>query len=130
MLKTLFGWFDTHPHSYWVIALIPSLFLVGWIANAPRRDPATKTQSRRQEILFALLVLGVLLAWRWPFLLSADEYNPDESQLIAGAITLRIDPVPWRSVDGFTSGPLNFYPLLVPRLFGLPLDYFTARLTA
>ena len=50
-----------------------------------------------------------LLAWRWPFLLQASEYNPDESQLLAGALTLTRDPVFWRSVDGTTSGPLNFY---------------------
>jgi hypothetical protein len=127
MLKTLFEWFDTHGQSYWIIAAVPTLLLLIWTAWGATREPDAKS-SRRNELFFALLVLGVLLAWRWPFLLSADEYNPDESQLIAGAITLRVDPVPWRSVDGFTSGPLNFYPLLLPGLLGLPMDYFMARL--
>ncbi|HEY8993866.1 MAG TPA: hypothetical protein VIM71_04225, partial [Lacunisphaera sp.] len=66
---------------------------------------------------------------RWPFLLAANDFNPDESQLIAGAITLTHDPVFWRSVDGTTSGPLNFYALLPLHWLGLPLDYFSARLT-
>lgn len=129
MLKVLFEWFDTHAQSYWVIATIPTLVLAAWMAwqifDAP---PPDDRKSRR--IVFAVLVLFVLFAWRWPFLLSADEYNPDESQLIAGAMTLRLDAVPWRGVDGFTSGPLNFYPLTAIQLCGLPLDYFTARVTA
>lgn len=129
MLKVLFEWFDAHPHSYWIIALLPTCFLLLWSSGwFPRESPAGET--RKREALYGLLLLVVLLAWRWPFLLCADEYNPDESQLIAGALTLRVDPIPWRSVDGFTSGPLNFYPLLLPRLLGLPLDYFTARVMA
>jgi hypothetical protein len=60
---------------------------------------------------------------------SSDDLNPDESQLIAGAIALTHDPVFWRSVDGTTSGPLNYYVLLPLHWLGLPLDYFSARLT-
>jgi hypothetical protein len=128
MLKLLFEWFDTHAQSYWIIAAIPTLLLLTWSVRLIWRNNPEWVRSKRQEVFFALLVLAVLMAWRWPFLLSADEYNPDESQLIAGAITLQADWVPWRGVDGFTSGPLNFYPLLLPKAFGLPLDYFTARL--
>lgn len=126
MLKFLFEWLDSHPASYWAIAAVPTTVLLGWTGRAIVRADE-RSESRRNDLLFTLVLFAVLLAWRWPFLLSADEYNPDESQLIAGALTLRVDPVPWRGVDGFTSGPLNFYPLLLPRLIGLPLDYFTAR---
>lgn len=76
----------------------------------------------------AALVLLVLLAWRWPALVSPEEYNPDESQLIAGALTLAVDPVFWRSVDGTTSGPLNFYALVPLLALGLP-PLLAARLT-
>lgn len=127
MLKLLFAWFDSHPQSFWVIAGLPTLILLGLVAFA-LIHAAKDGLSKKRELLFVLLVPAVLLAWRWPYLLSADEYNPDESQLIAGAITLFGDPVPWRSVDGTTSGPLNFYVLLPIALLGLPLDYFTARL--
>ncbi|MEO6568792.1 MAG: hypothetical protein ABIO94_08510 [Opitutaceae bacterium] len=129
MLKFLFAWFDGHPLSYWGIAAVPTLALLGWLWLSVSGKWDLKT-SRRSETLFAFLLLAVLLAWRWPFLLSADEYNPDESQLIAGAMTLLTDAVPWRSLDGTTSGPLNFYALLPLPLLGIPLDYFTARLIA
>jgi len=38
--------------------------------------------------------------------------RPAWGLLLVGAITLRHDPVFWRSVDGGTAGPLNYYPLL------------------
>jgi len=53
--------------------------------------------------------------------------NPDEAHMLAGARRLYYDPVFWRSVDGVTSGPLNYYALASLRLFGLPLNFATAR---
>jgi hypothetical protein len=64
---------------------------------------------------------------RWPFLLVPYFFNPDESQQIAGSITLLHDPVFWRAVDGHTAGPFNFYLLSLPNLFGFPLTYASAR---
>jgi hypothetical protein len=129
MLQALFHWLDANPRSYWILVSLPTAILLGWTAGLirTRSGPA---EVRTRETLFALLMLAVLFAWRWPFLLNTTEYNPDESQLIAGGLTLRVDPVPWRSLDGSTSGPLNFYPLLAIRLLGLPLNYLTARLEA
>ena len=54
--------------------------------------------------------------------------TPDESWLIAGALELLHDPVPWRGADLTTSGPLNSYILLVPAALGLKISYLTARL--
>ncbi|RRB02573.1 hypothetical protein EHT25_19170 [Larkinella rosea] len=53
--------------------------------------------------------------------------NPDESQTITQAITLLRDPIYWASVDGTTIGPVNSYLLLIPSIFGFPLDYIGAR---
>ena len=39
--------------------------------------------------------------------------NPDESQLLAGALTLRQSFAPWRSVDLSTAGPVSVLPLLI-----------------
>lgn len=128
MLRALFEWLDAHPQAYWLSLTAPTLALFGWVAAALRATEET-APPRRADWLFALLLLAFLLAWRWPFLLAAHEYNLDESSLIAGAITLAHDPVFWRSLDGATSGPLNYYALLPLHLIGLPLDYFTARLT-
>ncbi len=130
MLKAFFHWSDTHPASYWVIAGVPTLLWLAWIVWGLVRSSERLARPRLERALFAALLFGVLLAWRWPFLLDAQELgNPDESQLIAGAITLKHDPVFFRSVDGTTSGPLNFYALLPTHLLGVPLDYFNARLT-
>jgi len=74
------------------------------------------------------LVAAILLCFRWPLVWVPHQFNPDESQLIAGAITLRHDPVFWRSVDGSTAGPLDYYPLL-PAAWGNGLaSYAIARL--
>jgi hypothetical protein len=130
LLKILFTWLDAHHGAYWVIALGPTLLLGGWILSAGKQEARGPVTPRPWLIwLDAIILFLFLFAWRWPFLLVANEFNPDESQLIAGAITLSHDPIFWRSVDGATSGPLNFYALLPLHWLGLPLDYFTARLT-
>lgn len=104
-----------------VLTLAAAAALV-WTAFRPE-------SGRAREAGFALLILLVLAAWRWPALYSPVEFNPDEGQMIAGALTLFRDPVFWRSVDGTTSGPLNFYALMpLLALDGLPA-VFAARLS-
>jgi len=130
MLKPHFVWLDQHPNTYWLIALGPTLLLfskIGRLVWRESRNP--EAASSRAMLGDALVLLLFLLAWRWPFLLVTTGLNPDESQHIAGALTLTHDPVFWRSVDGNTSGPLNFYALLPLHWLGLPLGYFSARLT-
>ena len=112
MLKVLFNWLDHHPDSYWLAAIASLLLLAAWIVSALRADASPAPRKPESRFWAALVLLIPVLAWRWPFLLSATEYNPDESQIIAGVITLTKDPVFWRSVDGTSSGPLNFYALL------------------
>ncbi len=130
MLKSLFLWLDQHPGSYWIPVGAASLLLVARVGHSLGREsrqtagPALHVSWRDGVVLFLFL-----LAWRWPFLLVAYDYNPDESQMIAGALTLARDPVFWRSVDGGSSGPLNYYLLVPWHWLGVPLDYFTARLT-
>ncbi len=76
------------------------------------------------------LTAAALLCFRWPMLWVQHQLNPDESQLIAGAITLRHDPVFWRSVDGSTAGPLDYYPLLPAAWADGVASYAVARLIA
>jgi hypothetical protein len=127
-MRAVFEWLDAHPGFYWIPAVGATLLLVGWILRGLRAGGHEKS-FRHSGWVFASLLMLFLAAWRWPFLLSADEYNPDESQFIAGALTLSHDPVFWRSVVDTTSGPLNFYALLPLWGLGLPFDYFSARLT-
>lgn len=97
---------DSRAHAAALVA--PAL---GWLAIAAlgwesvRRAPT----PRGRWWLWAAIAL---LAFRWPLLWVSHQFNPDESQLIAGAITLAHDPMFWRSVDGGTAGPLDFFPLL------------------
>lgn len=58
-----------------------------------------------------MILTGIYLAAKIPFLLYDGPINPDESQILGQVITLSYDPVFWRSVDGTTSGPLNSYLL-------------------
>ncbi len=76
---------------------------------------------------FVFIVSLVIFLLRWPCL-SYMQLSVDESKEIAGARTLLSDPVFWRSVDGATSGPFVYYVLLLPRLFGLTIDYGSAKL--
>ena len=128
-MRAVFEWLDAHPASYWIPAILATLALVGWIVLGVRAA-AQEKPLRHSGWVFAVLLLLFLAAWRWPYFLAASEYNPDESQFVAGAMALAQDPVFWRSVDGVTSGPLDFYALLPLHWLGLPLDYFTARVTA
>ena len=128
-MRAVFQWLDAHPAFYWTLAVVATLALGGWIVLG-LRAAAHEKSFRYSGWGFAGLLLLFLAAWRWPFLFCASEYNPDESQFIAGAMALAHDPVFWRSVDGVTSGPLDFYVLLPLHWLGLPFDYFTARVTA
>lgn len=115
-------WLDRHPAAYWIVALSASAALV-LAALRAAFVPVPSPARRHQRWLYPLLMLLTLLAWRWPFLLFIDELNTDESQFIAGALTLAHDPVFWRSVDGMTAGPLVFYALLPWTWLGVPLGY-------
>lgn len=126
-------WFDSDPSRYWALAWAMAAAF-GLAALAPILIPASRPVWARRvsrwmppPVFIALLFLA-FVAFRWPLFFLEEELNPDESQLIAGAITLQDDPVYWRSVNGTTHGPLDAYPLLLPRLFLLPLDYGSARL--
>lgn len=78
-------------------------------------------------IFTLLLATGLFLGQRDALRANFQIWNPDESQMIAGAMVLAERPVFWRDVDGTTHGPLAQYPLLIPGLVGARLDYTSAR---
>src|SRR5689334_11435702 len=118
-------WLDGSPARYWTVAWL-SLALVALSAIAV--DRAVGPRWLRHPAGYATLLLLCLLAFRWPILLDNQQLpDPDESQMMAGAMTLRHDPQFWRSVDGTTHGPLVEWPLVVPLWFGAPMDYTLAR---
>ncbi len=70
----------------------------------------------------ALLALTMVVAHAPALNFRQELANPDEAQLLAGALTLRHDFAPWRSVDLSTAGPVSVLPLLIA-----PADFISAR---
>ncbi len=111
--------FDSNPFVYWLISY-GLCWLLGWVT----------VRLRLSRLAFAVAAFGLLFLLRLPSIVYNNEINPDESQMIAQAMTLRQDPVYFRSVDGTTGGPLDSYFLILPSLLGFPFDFITAHLTA
>ncbi|WP_080238002.1 hypothetical protein [Spirosoma rigui] len=111
--------FDTYPIVYW-LPVYALCWGVLWLALRP-------TVNRWIFVGSALFLLFLL---RLPSIVFNAEVNPDESQMITQALTLRHYPVYFQSVDGTTAGPLDSYFLVLPGLLGLPFDYITAHLMA
>jgi hypothetical protein len=109
--------------------------VVGWLLLATAVVWSLRPAPPEDERWFLrwgwwLMLAAVLLAFRWPLIWLPHELYPDESQLLCGALTLRHDPVFWRSVDGGTAGPLDYYALL-PAAFCPGVTAFAAtRITA
>src|ERR1019366_9391905 len=112
-----------HPAALgWALLLLA----IAWSLRTSREPEASAGLGWRWRALAAVTLLG----FRWPMLWVQHQLNPDESQLIAGALTLRHDPVFWRSVDGGTAGPLDYYPLLPAAWVDGFASYAAARLIA
>ncbi|MBI2516052.1 MAG: hypothetical protein HYV95_03985 [Opitutae bacterium] len=77
-----------------------------------------------------LLTLSLFIFQRSAIGANFQLWNPDESQMLAGALTLQQRPVFWLDVDGTTHGPFNQWPLVLPALFGARIDYTSARVVA
>lgn len=108
--------FDNSPTVYWFIGYV----LAGFVVFASQNNSLPT-----RAYLSAGVVLLVFM--RLPVIVFNRELNPDESQMLSHALTLYQDPVYWRSVDGTTIGPLDNYLLVLPKLFGFPIDYSSGR---
>jgi hypothetical protein len=121
-------WLDQNPLSHLVLVALTVGTLGTIVLRDVLRDSATE-QNSRSDWRWGWAIVAILFAGRWPSLFVSRQFNTDEGLQIAGAITLRHDPLFWRSVFGTTTGPLDFYVLLpLGTLFGAD-NYFTARLT-
>ncbi len=108
-----------------VLAILPALAL-------PRPAGAEKvfTKWLRSDGLFLAVLAAMLLAFRWPLFFVPYALNLDEAGHLSQALTLRHDPVFWRSISAGTSGPLNIYPQYLLHLLGFPASYATSRALA
>lgn len=126
MFSSLLQWLDASPVHYWLVAWSAFGCVVG-LAVASFFLPRRRVWWRHPAI-FAAALLITLFAFRWPTILDNRQYvDPDESQLIAGAMTLQHDPIFWRSVDGSTHGPVDEWPLLPILFVRGSLDFTGAR---
>src|ERR1700693_3459389 len=107
-----------------IFVLLAALCGVAFLGNGRARDVVNRFCP---PWLYCLLLIGALCISRLPTFLPGT-IHPDEAVFLAGAMKLRHYPVFWQSVDGTTSGPLNYYALTFLNLLGLPLDFPTARL--
>jgi hypothetical protein len=116
------------PLVYWFSS---GIFLALLLAAAfASTDPARRFRRHLDSpAVFGGLLLLAMLAWRWPAIFHFKPVNPDEPQFLAGAITMLARGNLWWT-DPTTSGPLVVFPLTLPGLFGLPIDFATGRLIA
>ena len=120
------------PAAYWAIAVgllgvLLGLSLVAyWEDLEGDRDRDWILRALLGRRLYGFIVGLTIVAFRWP-VLSRFLLNSDESHAIACAQKLAVDPVFWGSIDGTTVGPLVYYPLLLPRLAGLSVEYGSVR---
>jgi hypothetical protein len=99
-------------------------------ALAAYAHPAFAAKSRVTWWFAPCLTLA-LFAFQWDAIHANFQlWNPDESQMLAGARILTERPVFWRDVDGTSHGPIDQWPLALPRLFGAPIDFSSARIVA
>lgn len=103
-----------------------ALFSIAMVIAAAVEDRRLQFKS----LLFCGVSISFLLIVRWPVIMLDVPLNPDEAQMIANAMKFAVDPVPWRSVDTTSSGPLNSMVLMWPYLIGQDVTFATARLTA
>jgi hypothetical protein len=109
--------------SFWLLLLAVAFFPI------LSRGDFTVTLWKRTVSIFLVLLSVALPVWRLRSLMYNGEINVDESMILAQAMKYLSDPMPWRSVVGGSSGPLNTWVLLWAPLLGLKLGYLAARIT-
>lgn len=111
--------FDSFPIVYWLIGF--ALFFL----------MAASTLKKSWSPSLMLLLGGIgLIMMRLPVVVFNYELNPDESQVIAHALTLRQNPLFWLSVDGTTIGPLDIYLINLVAAFSKDITYSTLHVLA
>ena len=80
--------------------------------------------------MFLIIFISLLIAKSNAYLLSFENLNPDEAQMISNAIGLFNKNFNIFEFDGTTSGLLNSFILLWPLILNLEITFLTAKLTS
>lgn len=122
---------QANPQIKFYLLLAPLWTLLALLALAEKDSPAAARLSFPKHVRWAFLPLlfANITLTRVPVVLDFP-LNPDEGLYLGTAQRLTLDPMLWRAADPETSGPLNIYPILIARLFGIPLNYAWLHLLA
>lgn len=114
-----------------IICIVPQALAAvrGTGLNELDRETPRKSSGLSRWI-FLLVVAAFLTISVWPAIQYPERINPDEELVLAQAQKALIDPLPWRSFDPTTAGPLNTYVMSVANLFGIPLSFGLARIVS
>ena len=82
------------------------------------------------SLIAAVVLIAIISLLRLPWILFPHELNVDESQMLAQGMKFLVDPVPWRSVDGTSGGPLNSYLISAFLLLGIRPGYVFVHVLA
>ena len=80
--------------------------------------------------MFLIIFISLLITKSNAYLLSFENLNPDEAQMISNAIGLFNKNFNIFEFDGTTSGLLNSFILLWPLVLNLEITFLTAKLTS
>jgi hypothetical protein len=118
---------DGNGQLYWACLWVAVGALFLFILLRDRLSKFFLPESVGNGVFLSLIAL-VVVAGTWPLVLVNFELGPDESQALAQASRLSWPWVPWRDLDGFTTGPLYPLPLWVLRTMQIPMGYITAHI--
>jgi len=127
LLYQTFLWLDGSKARYWGTAWI--CFGAFLLTSLRPYEPRVRGRRWNRPGLYVTAFGMAMIAFRWPMLAVAVEFNPDESQLLAGAITSWHRHLLW-SIDMGYCGPWAFLPLTLPALLGFPIDFLGGRCLA
>ena len=125
-LADALAWLAARDARFWTLAwLLFGLHVAAFLGPVP-----SGAGWRRwiRPVAFSGTLLLLIFGFRWPGIAQNEELqNPDESQLIASALTMADTGRYWGRIDGATTGPLAPLPLAVPKLLGFRVDYVCAH---
>ncbi len=110
-----------------VVAAIGAALLLLLLGGRVLRLFRPGDSALERPAVFFLLMAACLFLVKWPQITCPRAINVDEAQLLAQAMRICSHPIPWRDVDGTTSGPLNSLLLSLPLHLGVPAGWRLAR---